>query len=268
MNFKFPWNKSVDKEEKAYLSYDAHRNNLGDILSPIIARHYTEREILRISKRGSQRRDHYLMIGSIAQRITPYSMVWGSGLISDTATCRATPKEIYAVRGPLTRQRLLDQGIECPEVYGDPALLLPEVFAPQKVEKKYDFGIIAHFNDQKDPWLKQSFLQNEKIIQIDVMNKDPYESLKQILECKAILSSSLHGLIIPDAYGIPSLWIEFTKPFEDGHFKFQDYFHSVGRKVEGPIKVNTLKSVADFSPHFESYKIQIDLEKLKQAFPL
>ena len=42
---------------------------------------------------------------------------------------------------------------------------------------------------------------------------------------KAIVSSSLHGLICSDAYNIPNLWLDEYKLIE-GDFKFKDYFVS------------------------------------------
>ena len=55
MAFRFPWNTG-NKDNEVFLSYDKHRNNLGDILSPIIARHLGSKEVRRISKRNEARR--------------------------------------------------------------------------------------------------------------------------------------------------------------------------------------------------------------------
>lgn len=56
--------------------------------------------------------------------------MWGAGVIDDAKELPAHPKKVLAVRGPLSRKYLLDRGIECPAVYGDPALLVPKVYHP------------------------------------------------------------------------------------------------------------------------------------------
>lgn len=60
--------------------------------------------------------------------------VWGAGIIDGTKKLRYKPKKVYAVRGPLTRKVLLAQGVKCPEIYGDPALLVAKYYQP-KIEK-------------------------------------------------------------------------------------------------------------------------------------
>ena len=266
MNLRFPWHR-FDKKREVFLSYDDHRKNMGDILSPMIANHYGSKKVRRISKRDCKRYEHYFMIGSILQRCTDKSIIWGSGIISKNSQLAQKPKKVLAVRGPLTRQKLIEQGVECPEVYGDPALLLPEIHPDRNTEKKYKVGIIPHFKDKKDPWLKMDFLNDPQIRIIDIQNKDPLAVVDEMLSCERIISSSLHGIIVADAYHIPAVWIEFTNPFEDGHFKFQDYFASVGRKVEGPVRVEGLKGLEDIVKIVTPYNIKIDLELLKNSFP-
>ncbi len=265
MGFIFKWNKSK-KEDVVFISYDAHRNNLGDIISPLIASHFSPKKVIRISKNKCKRVEHYFMIGSILQRSTKNSIIWGSGFISESSVCKEVPKKVLAVRGPLTRKKLLDQGIACPKIYGDPALLLPEVYPITNQKSKYKLGIIPHFLDKNDAGLKK-FANNLDIKIIDIQNKNPLKVVDDMLQCEKIISSSLHGIIISDAYQIPSVWTQFSKPIGDDNFKFLDYFASVGRKDRSPFIFNEFVDLDDILNVFEDYEIEINLEDLKNSFP-
>ncbi|MEN8123685.1 MAG: polysaccharide pyruvyl transferase family protein [Bacteroidota bacterium] len=266
MDFRFPWNKS-NSDNQVFLSYDNHQNNFGDILNPIIANHFGSKEVKRISKLKSRRFIHYYMIGSILQRCNSNSIIWGSGLISSDTKCKQAPKKVLAVRGPLTRDRLIKQGIECPKIYGDPALLLPEIYPVTNRIVKYKLGIIPHFRDKNNAWLKSHFSQNPEIKIIDIQNKDPLKVVDDMLMCEKIISSSLHGIIVADAYKIPAVWVEFSDLVEGNGFKFRDYYMSVGRTVETPFQLEDFKNLNEILKVFEDYEINIDLETLKNSFP-
>lgn len=91
----------------------------------------------------------------------------GSGFISSSSKFKIKPKQICAVRGPLTRDLIIKQGIECPEIYGDPALLYPLFYKPT-IKKKYRLGVIPHYVDQNNPLLK-IFKQYQDILIIDIL---------------------------------------------------------------------------------------------------
>ena len=89
----------------------------------------------------------YSCIGSvIGWYESPRTITWGSGLISDQGDI-APPKKICSVRGPETRKRLLELGINCPQKYGDPALLISRYYKATSLPKKYKIGIIPHHSD-------------------------------------------------------------------------------------------------------------------------
>src|SRR5690606_24326373 len=142
-----------------------------------------------------KRKKDILCIGSIISWMsTPNSVIWGSGIqfpedeiLYNGKTIK--PRKVLAVRGPLTREYLLQRNIECPEIYGDPALLLPRYYQP-KIKKKYKIGIIPHFKE-KNSALVKNLLQKNEFHFIDIQYFTNWENLiDEINSCEFILSSS------------------------------------------------------------------------------
>lgn len=246
------------------ISWDKKLNNFGDILTPFIIENISNIKFEYIEKSQYYPFEHYLIIGSILDRGTKSSIIWGAGLISEDSEPIEIPKKIYAVRGPKTREKLLKSGIDCPEIYGDPALLLPKIYNP-KIEKKYELGVIPHYIDKNNKFLEIFNNSNIRIIDIQVI--DPRTFIDELLSCKKIASSSLHGLITADAYQIPSMWIEFSDKVVGNGFKFYDYFLSVGRENENPLIINQDTNIEIMMSHFKKYEISIDLDKLINVCP-
>lgn len=249
-------------------------NNWGDYISVILVKNLSKsKKVINYSESWNiKKRENYLCVGSIITWMTTdSSIIWGSGVVYPDDKIPAKPIKVLAVRGPLTRQYLLDNGVECPEIYGDPALLLPRIYKPHTIEKKYKFGIIPHFRDKKNELishLTQEDLSKELLV-IDVQNvKDWRFFIDQILKCEYIISSSLHGIIVADAYKVPNIWAEF-KNGERKRFAFEDYLLSVSRNNSSPVVIDgsfsftNLESLIlrDWTPP------EIDLDKLLSVSP-
>lgn len=213
------------------------------------------------------KRDDLLCIGSIVSWMTsPKSIIWGSGVVYPNQKISAKPKEVFAVRGPLTRQYLLNNGIDCPEVYGDPALLFPRYYNPKTI-KKYKLGIIPHFRDKKNRLIKE-FERNKSVLIIDVQCIHPWHHfIDDICSCEYIASSSLHGIIISDAYRVPNVWVEFPDG-ESKSFAFLDYLKSVHREMLSPVLLSDKMSIDDIVSCIVSETISIDLDKLENVCPI
>lgn len=198
-------------------------SNFGDALGPTLLRFVLGAEPIWVTR-------HYkgkvLAVGSILQTALAASdIVWGSGLIRDQ-TIRPPPRvKFLAVRGPLTRSRIL---ADVPPVYGDPAVLLPR-FHRTPVEQTHAIGIVPHYHD-KDA----TSIESSGVSIVDVGR--PWRLVVDaIRSCERVISSSLHGIIVAEAYGIPASWVQITDRPKGGTFKFHDYLLATGRDPVEPI---------------------------------
>ena len=206
-----------------------------------------------------------MCIGSIIEwkSSSNYTIIWGSGaMYGGEFPIKKLPHKVYAVRGPKTRDYLLSNGIECPEIYGDPALLLPLIYHSH-VKKKYKLGIIPHMYDLENSMIKVFLSQNkEDVTIIDVRNYKKWtDIIDRINECMFIASSSLHGIILSDAYKIPNVWVRFSDKIEGGNFKYQDYFLSVGKNISEPFNlcsnIINIDSIMSYEKYYEEPQISI-----------
>lgn len=234
--------------------------NWGDALNPVLVGMLAGKPVRKVEV-GSGK--CYIAIGSILWMADSQTEVWGSGLM-DNYILAEPPKKIHAVRGPLTRELLLKQGIECPEVYGDPALLLPAFYDPIQ-EPQYEVGIIPHLLDNELPWIMKQRTHPGSLV-IDVQG-DIWEFVRAVKSCRTILSSSLHGLICADAYGVPNEWIRLSGNLPGGEFKFHDYRISIGAGEPKPVNVCDDTPLAEVMAHVQRRSLKIDLQKLLLACP-
>lgn len=166
------------------------------------------------------RDDIIIGVGSMLGFSGVRTITWGAGFGRNNTVIKKG--RFLAVRGKASARKLSELKLNVPNVLGDPALLLPLYYKPT-AEKKKQIGIIPHIIEF-DFFLK-NWSDRYKIINLNT--RDVEGVINQICECSYILSTSLHGIIVSHAYGIPCLWIENRILEKDG-FKFKDYFSSVG----------------------------------------
>lgn len=190
----------------------------------------------------------YLTAGSILAHANSKCIVWGSGVIqSDQQVKRA---KFLAVRGPQTRRVLMSQGYDVPEVYGDPAILMPKYYTPN-IKKCYKLGIVPHYSDYEI--VKGMPENNDSVLIIDLMTDCVETATDLFLQCERIVSSSLHGVIIAHAYQIPAVWVEFSDKLSGDGIKFQDYFESVNLDFYVPQKVSNWSNLQNVLENFDAY---------------
>lgn len=181
---------------------------------------------------------NYSCIGSILGMYeNEKTEVWGSGILSEKILLRARPAKVHLVRGKLTRNYLINRDVPCPEKYGDPALLISDYYKPN-IRRRYKMGIIPHYVDLEEEIITNYISQNPDVVLIDVANYNKWTDICDLVaSCDFVISSSLHGLIVSDSYGIPNLWVRFTDRLAGGDFKFLDYFSSVNRVETSPVLI-------------------------------
>ncbi len=207
---------------KAYW-YDKEKN-FGDMLTPVVL------SGLGIEFRKAERNEtgKLLAIGSIIYAAREKDTLWGTGTMRDVVFNAPAGLNVIAVRGPKTRERI--RGCEVPETYGDPAIILPRIYTP-KTLTRHKIGYVPHYVDQDTDYILKKKEEGEFIIDV---KQDPMKTIDEICSCDKIVSSSLHGIIVAEAYGIPAAWIKLSDKLIGGNFKFNDYFLGSGREEREP----------------------------------
>jgi pyruvyltransferase len=232
--------------------------NFGDYISLKLVERIVDGPV-QLYKKKKTDQQKLLAIGSILYHANENDVLWGTGFngkFLNKKDYNFSNLDVRALRGPLTRQFLSEHfGIQCPTIYGDPALMFPYFF-PELTKSKNptkEYIIIPHFSE------KHLFPRDE--LGIVVYPTDPWdEVIKQILNSKFVISSSLHGVIIAEAYGIPARMLRVTH--NEPLIKYQDYYFGTGRpnflyatSVEEALKMGG------------EGPFKCDLEKLYDSFP-
>lgn len=219
MNNKYIlFTKKKAKKNSVNINYCHDFLNVGDNISPVIVNYVAESYGINMEQHINETR-HLYAIGSIITAGAQDCTIWGSGLLNTKILGRLASRklDIRSVRGPLTRIVLMDQGYDVPEVFGDPAILMPLIYNPD-VEKKYPVSVITHTNEGTE-------LPDWDVHVIDVQTDDYKEFVEEIKASELVISSSLHGIIFAEVYGVKAILL---KPRED-LFKYFDYYFSTNR---------------------------------------
>ncbi|MEA3587674.1 polysaccharide pyruvyl transferase family protein [Pseudidiomarina sp. 1APP75-27a] len=251
----------IRKEVPSSVFYTGSRLNIGDSMVPWLVKKVSGQK-LAYSNPLEARGPHLFSIGSVLQYATSDCDIWGSGFISVGSECKSKPSSVYAVRGPLTGARLNQlYGIEV-YAYGDPALLTPLYIKPRRIgNPKYKVGVIPHYADKK--FINQ--LDSSQICVIDVETDDIQKFVDDVSNCEVIFSSSLHGIILSEAFGLRAHWIEFGTSVAGDGFKFRDYYQSTNRTIE-PIKISSHTNLLRLSATISGEPLSAQkLEDLQQG---
>jgi pyruvyltransferase len=213
--------------------------NFGDAVNNIFWEKITNKKIIY-----KPNEIHYITTGSIMCLVKNNSIIFGTGFISEKGDLGGSnfrsiqnkkyvrPSKVISVRGPLSRNKLLAYGIQCPENYGDPLILMPCIYNKSSIITNVIIGIIPHYVDKNNNNLRilKKNLENKgyKVNIIDIEIGNNYQKIiDEINKCKYIISSSLHGVIMGLVYKKKTIFVEFSNKVVGNIFKFQDFFKSI-----------------------------------------
>lgn len=197
-----------------------------------------------------------LAVGSILHFARDDDIIWGSGVNGKVDPQLHTFKrlDVRAVRGPLTRDFLRQRGVTVPEIYGDPALLLP-VLLPERFKRDelnakgtwvvpnlHDLAVVSGLKNVISPLQRWS-----KVID-------------KIINAEFIISSSLHGLVIADAFGVPCRYVRLSQI--ENIFKYNDYAQGVGRTEF--VYASSISEAEEMGP---MPPVTVNVTPLLKAFP-
>ena len=226
----FDYHPEITEKGKTFMDT---RWNLGDSLGHVVTSYMLAKKGLSLDSWINSRK-HFGSIGSYVFASFQKMTIWGGGLL-----CYPRQRNFFfryfdfllkppfskfdfrAVRGPLTRKVVQEYGHECPSQYGDPAILMPYIYMPH-CEVIHELLVIPQFVTERD------FRQNHPDLFIVSMNTDDYKSvIDAIVSSKKVITSSLHGIILAESYGVPAVFFRGLGKQID--FKYLDYYYSTGR---------------------------------------
>lgn len=220
----YHWNPKRVRSNSKYLSFILPKkplNNFGDLIGPIVIREILDNLQFEITT-SAKKQKKILSVGSVLHFAQNGDVIWGTGKNGkiNNLDHKFDKLDVRAVRGPLTREFLLTKKIETPEIYGDPALLLPFFFPHLKEKcqsKKYSYTIIPNFNDFS------SFNDDKHLIS---PLENVWSVIERILQSNFVIGSSLHAIIVAEAFGVPARLIQSSN---ENRFKYEDYYLGTGR---------------------------------------
>jgi pyruvyltransferase len=184
-------------------------DNFGDLLGPVIVR-----ELVRALGLGAAlRRQRLLAVGSILHFARPGDIVWGAGR-NPKADSTSEGLQVFAVRGPRTAA-----GYPGAVVGGDPALLLGGLRPDLLVDpgRRSGVAVVPNLNE----------LVHVRDRRGVVSPRAPLgRVLRALARSSLVVGSSLHGVIVAEALGVPARAVRAT---EEPAFKYEDYYLATGR---------------------------------------
>ncbi len=208
--------------------------NYGDWLSPLVVADHTDRPVVyRRPQQGTQQ-PHLFGVGSIGRFINGQSIVVGTG-ISNADTLLAPSASYVSLRGPLSAEALRNGGGPAVESFGDPALVLPRIYAPaDRSETNGRSVLVRHFTHRDLPVVLPEDMDELSILMS--RPEDIEQFIGQLQQYDRVVTTAMHVFITCNAYGIPCALVDFAEFSQMVHgdgVKYRDY--ALGAGMETPV---------------------------------
>lgn len=195
-------------------------NNFGDLLGPVIVDRMRE----RLGLRPSMHESRLLAVGSILKLANDDDVIWGIGANGKSldGPFNFSRLDVRAVRGPLTREFLVNRGIQAPQVFGDPGLLVGHLWSRGELASHAPAGarplvVLPNFHDFK----------HQRRAHHPVNPTSPFwQVIGTIAQAELVVGSSLHAIVIAESLGVPA---RLVRSAAEPRFKYDDYFQGTGR---------------------------------------
>jgi pyruvyltransferase len=216
--------------------------NFGDAMAPLLLARFAELS----TEWGTVSHAGVVTTGSILEHVPPLwdGAVLGTGKLREDSQLHlhTGTAAVFGLRGPLTAR-------QCPPgnyALGDPGLMVSELIAmPDKV---YDLGIVPHWSDKELEHRAEFQGGGRWDVRVISPRGEPLAVIAEIARCHRVVTSSLHGAVTADAFGIPRR-VELaglTRAADKGTFKWRDYSASIGIPFEqGKMQEVSRLAVAD-----------------------
>lgn len=282
--------------------------NLGDALSPVMVTLLSGLPCTHMAQDTGKPR--LGAVGTIAHAFKGGEVwIWGTGTSKFVNPLEKGPNKrpfiaaeaarfrVAATRGPVTRRVLGEENALGAPAFGDPVWLLPQFYRPE-LPKRWKLGVIVHLADLNDRSyevvVKEAFLRyaipesersNVRLINTvtDITTDALRERIDEILDCERLVSTSLHGMVFAESYGIPCLYFsprgrkagvaEIDLLDEDSvDLRIIDLYRGLGRD-RMKVYVQNRKIRTDWQHLMRSIDevwepVTFDISPLVEAFPL
>lgn len=225
-NYSIGYKESV--KNRVNLEWWNVKENVGDVISGVIYKWMLEQKNVDPDI-PVKKTVHLMTVGSLIGMMPYDAVIWGSGIHTILTTNKIINNknrvkfDIRAVRGPVTKHILNFCGYNCENCcMGDPAVIMPLIYTPEESEKKYKYSIIRHLKNNDEP-------QDSSAHYINVNTSDYKHFINEICASELVLSSSLHGIILAEVYGVPAVFV--NENMDNELMKFYDWYFATGRQT-------------------------------------